>query len=70
MQWDRHDMSSQAYQGGGRGLPQTTLDSLSDIVFLQIYISEKSLHVCLASHDASLNPEFHSIISKTTVFLE
>ena len=29
---DRHDMSSQAYQGGGRGLSQATLDSLSDIV--------------------------------------
>ena len=29
---DRHDMSSQAYQGGGRGLPQETLAALSDIV--------------------------------------
>jgi len=29
---DRHDMSSQAYQGGGRGLSQATLNSLSDIV--------------------------------------
>ncbi|CAH9055274.1 Thymidylate kinase [Pseudoalteromonas holothuriae] len=34
-QWvlaDRHDMSSQAYQGGGRGLPESTLCSLSNIV--------------------------------------
>ncbi|OHU87877.1 MULTISPECIES: dTMP kinase [Pseudoalteromonas] len=34
-QWvlaDRHDMSSQAYQGGGRGLPISTLSSLADIV--------------------------------------
>ncbi|MBE0367706.1 MULTISPECIES: dTMP kinase [Pseudoalteromonas] len=34
-QWvvgDRHDMSSQAYQGGGRGLPQEALTALSGIV--------------------------------------
>jgi dTMP kinase len=34
-QWvlaDRHNMSSQAYQGGGRQLSDTTLNSLSDIV--------------------------------------
>ncbi|BBN81889.1 thymidylate kinase [Pseudoalteromonas sp. A25] len=29
---DRHDMSSQAYQGGGRGLPADTLKALSNIV--------------------------------------
>ncbi|WP_296043785.1 dTMP kinase [uncultured Alteromonas sp.] len=28
---DRHDLSSQAYQGGGRGIDQTTLAALSDI---------------------------------------
>lgn len=33
-QWvigDRHDLSSQAYQGGGRELPQALLDSLSQL---------------------------------------
>jgi len=29
---DRHDMSSQAYQGGGRGLSEEILNSLSSIV--------------------------------------
>lgn len=29
---DRHDMSSKAYQGGGRGLSEDTLSSLSNIV--------------------------------------
>lgn len=29
---DRHDMSSQAYQGGGRGLSESTLGALSEIV--------------------------------------
>ncbi|NVK55408.1 MAG: dTMP kinase [Alteromonadaceae bacterium] len=28
---DRHDLSSQAYQGGGRGISQTTLNALRDI---------------------------------------
>ena len=28
---DRHDLSSQAYQGGGREIAQTTLSALSDI---------------------------------------
>ncbi|MBQ4832525.1 dTMP kinase [Pseudoalteromonas sp. MMG010] len=34
-QWvlaDRHDLSSQAYQGGGRGICADTLNSLSDMV--------------------------------------
>ncbi|MFM9449499.1 dTMP kinase, partial [Streptomyces acidiscabies] len=34
-QWvlgDRHDLSSQAYQGGGREIEHTTLKALSDIV--------------------------------------
>ncbi|MGO2292069.1 MAG: dTMP kinase [Pseudoalteromonas sp.] len=34
-QWvlcDRHDLSSQAYQGGGREITQTTLSALADIV--------------------------------------
>lgn len=34
-QWvlcDRHDLSSQAYQGGGREIAQTTLSSLANIV--------------------------------------
>ncbi|MFK3873144.1 dTMP kinase [Pseudoalteromonas rhizosphaerae] len=34
-QWvlgDRHDLSSQAYQGGGREIAATTLDSLANIV--------------------------------------
>ena len=28
---DRHDLSSQAYQGGGRGISQTTLTTLRDL---------------------------------------
>lgn len=34
---DRHDLSTQAYQGGGRGIDQHMLATLRDAGFLGIF---------------------------------
>ncbi len=41
---DRHDLSSQAYQGGGRGISQSTLHALSDIT-LQGFTPDLTLYL-------------------------
>ncbi|MDC8831264.1 dTMP kinase [Alteromonas gilva] len=41
---DRHDLSSQAYQGGGRGIQQAKLDALRDIT-LQGFVPDLTLYL-------------------------